>query len=110
MYAFIWNACTPYGLSSSLLQLSNPSVQSGSFQFRFVVALVIRDQMFTNSLALQADLLVEETEIKIVKDGFTGLHIPNCQTYFWRIFFTPLPFQVKKLALSTAMVKNGPSQ
>jgi hypothetical protein len=55
--------------------------------------------MFTNSPALQADLLVEETEMRIVKDGFTGLHISNGQKYFWRIFFTPLPFQVKSLAL-----------
>ncbi len=49
-------------------------------------------------------LMVEETEMRIVKDGFTGLYVSNGQKYFWKIFFTPLPFQVKALALSTAMV------
>ncbi len=60
--------------------------------------------MFENSPELQADLMVEETERQIVKDGFTGSHVSNVRKYFWRIFFSPLPFQAKALALSTAMV------
>ena len=66
-----------------------------------VVALVIRDQMFSNSPALQADLLVVETEKRIGKDGYTGLHVSNGQNgqkYLWRIF------QVKLLVISTPMV------
>jgi hypothetical protein len=52
-----------------------------------VVASVTRDQMFTNLPALQADLLVEETEMRIVKDGFTGLHVTNGQKIFLEDIF-----------------------
>jgi hypothetical protein len=77
-----------------------------------VVALVIRDQMFTNSPALQADLLIEETEMRIVKDGFTGLHISNGQNISGGYFY---PSSLSSQGISTLnrnghKSQNGPIQ
>jgi hypothetical protein len=78
---------TPEIVSSAAVTTASVLVHS------LVVASVIRDQMFSNSPALQADLLVVETEIQMVKDGYTGLQVSNCQKYLWRIFLPPFPFK-----------------
>jgi hypothetical protein len=51
--------------------------------------------MLTNSPVLQADLLVEETEMQIVKDGYAGLDISSGQKYLSGIYLPLFLFKLR---------------